>query len=82
MRLIDETAYQNIIAKIPIGERSFVKAWETAQDMPTIYAVPVVRCKDCLKRNTSMCHAWHEQADMDYCSHGVNKLPPAFDRAD
>ena len=57
MRLIDETAYQNIIAKIPMGERSFVKAWETAQGMPTIYAVPVVCCKDCVKRNTPMYHA-------------------------
>ena len=43
MRLIDETAYQDKIAKIPIEERTFVKAWETAQDMPTISAVPVVR---------------------------------------
>ena len=43
MRLIDEIAYQEKIAKIPIEERTFVKAWETAQDMPTIDAVPVVR---------------------------------------
>ena len=43
MRLIDEIAYQEKIAKIPIEERTFVKAWETAQDMPTIDAVPMVR---------------------------------------
>ena len=48
MRLIDEIAFDEIayrekIAKIPIEERAFVKACETAQDMPTIDAVPVVR---------------------------------------
>ena len=43
MRLIDEIAYQEKIAKIPIEERTFVKAWETAQDMPMIDAAPVVR---------------------------------------
>jgi len=41
------------------------------QEAPTVDAVRVVRCKDCLKRGTSMCHAGHEQADMDYCSHGA-----------
>ncbi len=43
MRLIDEMAYQHKIAKIPMEERTFVRAWETAQNMPTIDAVPVVR---------------------------------------
>lgn len=43
MRLIDETAYQRKIAKIPMEERTFVRAWETAQNMPTIDAMPVVR---------------------------------------
>ena len=43
MRLIDEIAYQYKIAKIPMEERTFVRAWETAQNMPTIDAVPVVR---------------------------------------
>lgn len=43
------------------------------RNAPGFDAVPVVRCKDCKKRNTSMCHAGHEQADMDYCSHGEPK---------
>ena len=43
MRLIDETAYQYKIAKIPMEERTFMRAWETAQNMPTIDAEPVVR---------------------------------------
>ena len=46
MRLIDETAYQDKLAKIPMGERFFAKAVETAQQMPTIDAVEVVRCCD------------------------------------
>ena len=42
MRLIDETAYQDKLAKIPMGERFFAKAVEIAQHMPTIDAVEVV----------------------------------------
>lgn len=47
MRLINETKYQELLAKIPMEERTFRKAVEVAEDMPTIDAVPVVRCKDC-----------------------------------
>jgi len=58
MRLIDETAYQDKLAKIPMGERFFVKAVETAQHMPTIDPVKHgrwidgtsfggVRCSEC-----------------------------------
>lgn len=47
MRLINEIAYQERLAKIPMEERTFRKAVEIAEDMPTIDAVPVVRCKDC-----------------------------------
>lgn len=39
----------------------------------TVDAVEVVRCKECIKRHTSMCHAEHEQADMDFCSHGEHR---------
>ena len=42
-------------------------------EAPAVEAVEVVFCKDCLKRNTSMCHAGHEQADTDYCSHGERR---------
>ena len=45
MRLIDETAYQDNLAKIPMGERSFTKAVEIAQHMPTVDAAEVVRCR-------------------------------------
>ena len=49
---------------------AFIKELKRA---PAVDAVEVVRCKDCLKRNTSMCHAGHEQADTDYCSHGERR---------
>lgn len=41
MRLIDETEYQERLAKIPMEERTFRKAVEVAEDMPTIEAEPV-----------------------------------------
>lgn len=47
MRLINEIAYQERLAKIPMEERTFRKAVEVAEDMPTIDAVPVVRCAVC-----------------------------------
>ena len=76
MRLIDEIAYQEKIAKIPVEERTFVKAWETAQEMPEIDAVPVVRCENCKHYNRVGCSdgfGWCERMDIGvnddfYCS--------------
>ena len=67
MRLIDETAYQDKLAKIPIGERSFTKAVEIAQRMPTIDAVEVVRCRDCVHFGECLV------TENDYCSNGEKK---------
>ena len=47
MRLIDETAYQEKLAKTPMEVRTFREAVEIAEAMPTIDAVEVVRCKEC-----------------------------------
>jgi hypothetical protein len=90
MRLIDETAYQYKIAKIPMEERTFVRAWETAQNMPTIDAVPVVRCGECRYRQKAkvnrkgflICPAsGMEITDDDFCSYGERKEPPKGDHA-
>lgn len=45
--------------------------------------VPVVRCKDCIKRNTEECAMWYEdigdeyqyswESDDDYCSWGKRR---------
>ena len=67
MRLIDETAYQDKLAKIPIGERFFAKAVETAQHMPTIDAVEVVRCRDCVHFGECLV------TENGYCSNGEKK---------
>ena len=67
MRLIDETAYQDKLAKIPMGERFFAKAVETAQHMPTIDAVEVVRCRDCVHFGECLV------TENDYCSNGEKK---------
>ena len=67
MRLIDETAYQDKLAKTPMGERFFVKAVEIAQHMPTIDAVEVVRCRDCVHFGECLV------TENDYCSKGERK---------
>ncbi len=67
MRLIDETEYQDKLAKIPIGERSFTKAVEIAQYMPTVDTVEVVRCRDCVHFGECLV------TENDYCSKGERK---------
>lgn len=80
MRLINEIAYQERLAKIPMEERTFRKAVEIAEDMPTIDAVPVVRCKDCGNHSESngnhYCKFWRmycpDDADF-FCKAGKRK---------
>lgn len=85
MRLIDETEYQKLLAKIPMEERTFRRAVEAAEDMPTIDAVPVVRCADCLFRNDyadseenahmycTRCDCCLDVDPTDFCSYGERK---------
>ena len=53
-RLIDAGAYRKILAEYadcehnPYLEQAFAVAIEKLRDMPTIDAVEVVRCKDCI----------------------------------
>lgn len=51
MKLINETEYQNKIAMIPMEERTFVKAWQTAQEMPTVEAIPIEWINNWAKEN-------------------------------
>ena len=81
MRVIDETEYQELLAKIPMEERTFRRAVEAAEDMPTIDAVPVVRCGECERRDkcsdltdTVYCLWYMEQMyKTDFCSYGERK---------
>ena len=49
------------------------------EDAPTVDAVPVVRCKDCMRRGTTDCpmleafnsYPFHEPEDDAFCSYGV-----------
>ena len=57
------------------GEKGYAghAIWRTIDDAPTIDAVPVVRCKDCSKRNSPFCMAFELKdgpQDDDYCSLG------------
>ena len=73
MRLIDETEYQDKLAKIPMGERFFVKAVETAQHMPTVDAVEVVRCRNCIHDGMSECPLCYiENHAMRFINHDGN----------
>lgn len=68
MRLINETAYQERLAKIPMEERTFRKAVEVAEDMPTIDAVPVVQCRHCQS------HHWEQEPCHGKTVHYCKKL--------
>lgn len=46
------------------------------REAPTVYAVPVVRCKDCKHYNEGFCvgyHAHHDIMPDDFCSYGERK---------
>ena len=46
------------------------------REAPTVYAVPVVRCKDCKHYNEGSCvgyHANHDTMPDDFCSYGERK---------
>ena len=48
-RLIDETLLQETLAKIPMEERTFRKAVETVEELPTVEAIPKVDYENRLK---------------------------------
>ena len=78
MRLIDADA---LIAKAYIMQEpnGFIHSVVTERQIakvPTIDAVPVVRCKDCYKRDTSWCLMYYARLgteDNDFCSYGERK---------
>lgn len=74
MRLIDADALPTVGGRQDELPGLIVKA---IQDAPTIDAVPVVRCKDCLWRHDSLnCNMYSEGMDPPgnwYCADGDNK---------
>lgn len=91
MRIIDAVAYcKELILERDYPNRSeeFIKAIEVAiadlGDMPTIDAVEVVRCKDCLHYELGVClkiysdgavseYAWQARNEEDFCSYGERR---------
>lgn len=82
MRLIDADALNNLMG-VSVNEL-FVKCW--LDRMPTIDAVPVVRCRDCIHwyGEEGVClkiysdgsvspYAWQDRNANDFCSYGERK---------
>ena len=79
MRLIDADALIQHLQKDPLFE--LVEQYgitSVIEVQPTVDAVPVIRCKDCIYKNeygycTLYINFHHLTADMDYCSDGERK---------
>ena len=79
MRLIDADALIQHLQKDPLFE--LVEQYgitSVIEVQPTVDAVPVIRCKDCIYKNEYGCctlyiNFHHLTADMDYCSDGERK---------
>ena len=64
----------NCMAQIDPG---WAQSWGTVQEMWNRRAQPanepLITCGECAKYQTPDCAAKHEQALMDFCSHGIRK---------
>ena len=59
-------------ARIPLKKKYYEKTW-LAYRRAQQKNEPPVRCGECAKHQSPNCAAKHEQALMDFCSHGVRK---------
>ena len=54
---------------------AYSKSYHIVKDAPTVDAVPVVRCKECIEYRESVgaCHYFNYDPtdEMDFCSHGI-----------
>lgn len=85
MRLIDADVLPNykLIGTMALGsERSpaelRIVLWEDIKSMPTIDAVPVVRCRECVYKNTTACPAYdapfmRTSLRIKFCSEGQRR---------
>ena len=82
-RLIDAKKLPYTIAVDDNGRQIFYVKAEAIDEAPTIYAVEVVRCKDCIQwerfKSPAICHHGRchthdiEMDEDDYCSYGERK---------
>ena len=74
MRLIDEAEYQCVLAKIPMDERTFRKAVEVAQDMPTVCDIEQIRAE--IEKERQACIDAHDQ----YGAVAIGEVLKIFDK--
>lgn len=84
MRLIDADALGVGRCSLDVLPKAYCAGWNglvnLIEDAPTIDAVPVVRCKDCVKRETVLCpletyddFPWRASREDDFCSYGERR---------
>ena len=68
--------FDGVLGSIRCGVRL---ARNMVEDEPTVDAVEVVRCKDCIYKNFRICYAhFAEVREDDYCSRGRKKNDKAL----
>ena len=74
-RYIDADALKKRVSEliVPDWTRTLIRSWLDSE--PTVDAVPVVRCKECIEYRDSVgaCHYFNYEPtdEMDFCSHGI-----------
>ena len=74
-RYIDADALKKRVSEliVPDWTRTLIRSWLDSE--PTVDAVQVVRCKECIEYRDSVgaCHYFNYEPtdEMDFCSHGI-----------
>ena len=74
-RYIDADALKKRVSEliVPDWTRTLIRSWLDSE--PTVDAVHVVRCKECIEYRDSVgaCHYFNYEPtdEMDFCSHGI-----------
>ena len=75
MRLIDADELKEHVWRDKLNTRELIS--DLVDKQPTIDAVEVVRCKDCIYNDRGWCgsqeYGTRHVGDNDYCSYGENK---------
>lgn len=80
MRLIDADALEKKFKEMGLGEHSLVErlfadgVFAIIENAPTVDAVPVVRCKDCISYSSGACYSMlglgGNVSQRDFCPYG------------
>ena len=83
MRLIDAYSAKEALEYTLVGDTASI-AERVIDSQPTVDAVPVVRCRECVHYKMGVClkiyddgaasrYAWQERKPDDFCSYGERK---------